>query len=163
MKRIYHQKTILIDAAPEHVFDIIYTMPKKFPVYRLMETRPFLFIRLLLVNGPRPAIEGVKTGLPADMLELKPGDAMGPFTLSECERPSRYMFTLRSLFFDCTTGYTIEGQDGKTSLQFELDADDPSLAEKTWWFFVKPVHVLFGRKVLKNIKRMAESSQKEAV
>jgi len=159
MKKIYHNTQLEILAAPAQVFEIIYSMPKKFPVYPILESRPFLFVRLLLVGGFRTALEGAVRGLPHEHLVLHIGDSMGPFTLTECAKPRTYMFTLRSFFFNCKTGYTLEEGDGKTIMNFKLVAENPSPGERAWWFFVKPVHVLLARKVLTNIKMMAEIGQ----
>ena len=42
---IRDKREIKIDAPPEAVFDLIETMPNKFPVYSILETKPFFFLR----------------------------------------------------------------------------------------------------------------------
>ncbi len=153
---IRDKKQIDIDALPEKVFDLIETMPNKFPVYKILETKPFFFLRLLLVDGLRSAIEAMSIEKPNDSLVLSVGDSMGPFQLTELEKPLKYWFTLKSFFFNCQTGYSLSINGNMTTLSFDLIADDPKIMEKVWWFFVKPIHGLLANKVLKVIKVKAE-------
>ena len=53
---IQDKRNIQIKSSPEIVFDLIETMPNKFPIYKILETKPFVFLRLLLVDGLRSAI-----------------------------------------------------------------------------------------------------------
>lgn len=153
---IQDQRHILINAPIEKVFSIIETMPNKFPVYRVLETKPFVFLRLLLVDGYRSAIKISKTKKPIDKIVLNTGDSFGPFTLTEVESPYKYLFTLKSFFFDCQTGYTLSANKTQTRLNFDLIADNPSNIEKLYWIFVKPIHGLLAQKVLKEIREKAE-------
>ena len=153
---IQHQRQIDIEAPPQKVFGLIETMPNKFPVYKILETKPFLFLRLLFVDGFRAAIEAMKFEKPNDALVLKLGDSMGPFQLTELEKPFKYWSTLRSFFFNCRTGYSLSKFGNMTTLNFDLIAENPRLREKVWWFFVKPIHGLLTNKVLKVIKEKAE-------
>ena len=154
---IQHQRQIDIEAPPEKVFGLIETMPNKFPVYKILETKPFLFLRLLFVDGFRAAIEAMKFEKPNDALVLKLGDSMGPFQLTELEKPFKYVFTLRSFFFNCQTGYWLSSNGNRTTLYFDLIAEDPKMMEKVYWFFIKPIHGLLANKVLKVIKGKVEN------
>jgi len=50
------QRTIEINTPPEQVYKHIETMPNKFPIYKILETRPFFFLRIALVDGIRTAV-----------------------------------------------------------------------------------------------------------
>ena len=156
---IQDQRHIIIDAPIERVFNIIETMPNKFPVYKILETSPIFFIRLLLVDGIHHAINAINIERPNDMLLLHVGDSMGPFKLMEVNRPFKYMFTLKSFFFNCRTGYVLSGNEEETTLSFVLLADDPSLTERLYWFLIKPVHYFLANKVLRGIKDRVESDK----
>ena len=149
-------KQIHIQASPEDVFAVIETMPNKFPVYKVLETKPFFFFRILLVDGLHEAIRAVSFKKPMDQLILEAGDALGPFTLLETTKPHTYMFELNSLFFRCRTGYLLSTNTETTLAQFVLKADNPGFMEKLYWFFIKPVHRILAGKVLKVIKAKAE-------
>ncbi len=153
---IQDQKHIDINSPPERIFGLIETMPNKFPVYKILEARPFFFVRLLFVDGLRAAVKAMSIEKPNDSLVLNLGDSMGPFKLTELEKPSKYGFTLRSFFFNCRTGYSLSSKRNMTTLYFDLIAEDPGLMEKVWWFFVKPIHGLLANKVLKVIKGKVE-------
>ena len=90
------------------------------------------------------------------MLKLNVGDTMGPFTLTEFERPMKYWFSLKSIFFDCQTGYSLYSNDDVTELSFDLIAENPTFKEKIWRFIIKPFHALFANKVLHVIKEKIE-------
>ena len=154
---IQDRRQIQINEAPENVFDVIETMPNKFPVYKILETKPFFFIRILFVDGLRGAIEAVNAEKSSDALILNVGDSMGPFKLTELEKPFKYWFTLKSFFFNCQTGYSLDRKNGMTILHFDLIAEKSSFMEKGLWFFVKPFHGLFAHKVLNVIKERIES------
>ncbi len=146
--------------APSHViFDLIDLMPNKFPIYRFLEFKPFFFFRILLVDGPSAAWEATRFKRPDDVLKLNEGDKMGPFTLTVFERPTKYWFALKSLFFDCQTGYSLRSNNGVTELSFGLIAENPTFKEKIWWFIFKPFHSLFANKVLHVIKEKIEHNQ----
>jgi hypothetical protein len=152
-------RKIEINASPEKVFEYIRTMPNKFPVYRVLETGPFLFLRLLLVIGFRGAVETAGAVKAGNEMILKIGDAMGPFQLTQLEKPCKYRFTLNSFFFKCETGYGIRPSHGHAVLQFDLFADRPGLRESVWWFFIKPFHILLANKVLRVIKQGVENRE----
>ena len=154
---IQDQKKIDINSPPEKIFGFIETMPNKFPVYKILEAKPFFFVRLLFVDGLRAAIEAMNIENPNDALVLNVGDSMGPFQLTELEKPLKYWFTLKSFFFNCRTGYSLSSKGNITTLYFDLIAEDPGLTEKVWWFFVKPIHGLLANKVLKVIKGNVEN------
>ena len=153
---IQDKRKIQINAPSPVIFDLIYRMPNKFPIYKFLETKPFFFIRILLVDGLRSAWEAVRLKKPNDALKLNVGDTMGPFTLIELDRPMKYWFSLKSLFFDCRTGYSLFSKDGGTELSFDLIAENPTFKEKLWWFLFKPFHGLFANKVLHVIKEKSE-------
>lgn len=153
---IQDERKINIDALPEDVFGLIETMPNKFPVYKILEAKPFFFLRILLVDGLRAAIEAVSVEKPNDFLVLRIGDSMGPFQLTNLEKPFKYWFTLRSFFFNGRTGYSLGKFNNMTTLNFVLVAENPRLMEKVFWFFVKPIHGLLANKVLKVIKKKVE-------
>jgi hypothetical protein len=154
---IQDQKQIDINSPPEKIFGLIESMPNKFPVYKILETKPFFFLRLFFVDGLRAAIEAVNIEKANDTLVLNIGDSMGPFQLTELEKPLKYWFTLKSLFFNCRTGYSLNSKGNMTTLYFDLVAEYPGLREKVWWFFVKPIHGLLANKVLKVIKDKVEN------
>ena len=143
-------------ASAEVVFDLIDRMPNKFPVYRFLEKGPFFFIRILLVDGFGSAWSAARFKRPGTELKLKVGDAMGPFTLMERRKPTHYMFSLKSFFFDCRTGYYLTAQGERTVLCFDLVAENPTFSEKAWWSIFKPFHLLFADKALRVIKEKAE-------
>ncbi|NNG02045.1 MAG: hypothetical protein HKM93_21855 [Desulfobacteraceae bacterium] len=153
---IQDNRHITIDASSATVFHLIDTMPNKFPVYALLETKPFLFLRLLLVDGFRSAWQAVKIKAPVDELKFEEGDTLGPFLLDERIESRKYFFTLKSFFFNCRTGYVMADDNTSTILHFDLIAENPNLVEKIWWFFVKPIHGLFANKVLSNLKNRVE-------
>jgi hypothetical protein len=155
---IRDRRQIQIHAAPEHVFGVIETMPNKFPVYKILETKPFFFLRILFVDGLRSAFEAVRAKKSIDTLILQVGDSLGPFTLTVYQRPFQYWFTLQSCFFNCQTGYTLEGHHEGTTLHFDLIAENPGLMEKVWWFFIKPFHIVFAKKVLHVLQERAEET-----
>ena len=154
---IQDQTDIVIDASPEKIFGLIETMPNKFPVYRILETKPILFLRMLLVDGFRAAIDATSVNNSNDTLVLKIGDSLGPFKLTEFEKPLRYWFTLDSFFFNCRTGYSLNSNGKTTILNFDIVAENPRLIERLWWFFVKPIHGVLANKVLRVIKKRAET------
>ncbi len=155
---ITDQRKFEIKSSPEQVFQQFENNP--FPTFKILDTRAFLFIRLVLIDS-------IKTGwrvTTADSLKktnnepIEIGSSLGPFTLIEVERPSRYILDLKSRFFNCQTGYVLSTTENGTLLSFGLVAENPSPEEKLWWFFIKPIHVLLANKVLKNIQREAELS-----
>ena len=153
---IKYEKQIEIEIPIEEVFELIDTMPNKFPVYRVLESKPFFFVRALMVNGFRGAIESIKIKKADDVLLLKVGDSMGPFTLTEYNKPQKYWFTLESLFFNCRTGYTLDANGSNTTLHFDLISEYPKILEKMYWFLIRPIHGLLAEKVLNVIKIEAE-------
>ena len=157
---IKDKREIKIDASPEVVFDLIESMPNKFPVYGILESKPFLFIRVLLVNGMRSAMEAIGVEKSQATLFLKVGDQMGPFSLSKSERPVAYLFTLNSPFFNCQTGYLLRSSGSGTLLSFDLISEKPRFREKIYWNLIKPFHLLLANKVLRVIKNNAESRVK---
>lgn len=157
---ITDRREIKIKSSPAIVFELIETMPNKFPVYEVLETKPFLFLRLLFVDGLRTAIEAMGVDIPEDELILDIGDTIGPFTLTRSEKPYKYWFTLRSLFFNCTTGYSLYSHHSGTVLNFDLISERPSFIEKMYWFFIKPFHGLFAHKVLRVIKETTEKAKR---
>ncbi len=80
---IQDQKQIDINTPPEKIFGLIETMQNKFPVYKILETKPFFFLRLLFVDGLRAAVEVLSIEKSNDLLVLNVGDSMGPFQLTE--------------------------------------------------------------------------------
>ena len=150
------QRAVLINASVESVFDVIETMPNKFPVYKVLEISPVFFFRMLLVDGLRAAIRAVRFEKPIDQQVLQPGESMGPFTLIEVKKPCVYMFELNSFFFHCRTGYVLSVDGQATQVQFVLNSDNPGFMEKVYWTFIKPVHWILAGKVLKVIKGKAE-------
>lgn len=154
---IQHKKNIVINSSPEKVFQLIETMPNKFPVYKILEIKPFLFLRLLLVDGFGEAVKAMNIEKEKNVLVLKVGDSIGPFKLTEFKRPYEYGFTLESYFFNCLTGYSLSNNGNTTILNFDLVAESPRLREKVYWFFIKPVHGLLAGKVLKVIKQKSEN------
>ncbi len=153
---IQDQRHIIINAPPEKVFALIETMPNKFPVYKLLETKAIFFLRALLVDGLRSASKTTKIEKPNGIVVLQVGDSIGPFELTEVEKPFKYWFTLKSFFFNCRTGYTLSTNETNTTLNFDIVADNPRPVEKLYWFFVKPIHLLMAKKVLKVIKDKVE-------
>ena len=155
---INDQRTIEIKVSPEQVFKQIETNP--FPTYRILNTKPFFFLRITLIDGIRTGIRlAFDKNLYHEMTEPVPvelGSSWDPFMLTEIERPSRYYFTLKSLFFNCKTGFSLYSTANGTMLSLEIFAEDPTFREKIWWFFIKPIHILLAYKVLKTIRNEAE-------
>ena len=56
---IQDRRETQIQSTPEIIFDIIENMPIKFPVYKILETKPFLFLRILFVDGFKAAMQAV--------------------------------------------------------------------------------------------------------
>jgi hypothetical protein len=132
---IQDKRHVIIKTSPGRLFDFIETMPNKFPVCKILETKPIFFLRILLVDGFRSAIEAMGVNEPDHALILAIGDSLGPFTLTESARPYRYRFTLKSFFFNCKTGYSLSFQDHSTALSLDLIAENPTFFERLWWFF----------------------------
>ena len=131
---IQNQSQIIVNALPEEVFATIEKMPNKFPVYKIIDTKPIFFLRALFVDGWRYAINSIKIQSPiGDTVVMNVGDSYGPFKLTEVERPSKYWFTLDSFFFSCRTGYTLTNHGNKTLLQFILVTENPFFKEKIYW------------------------------
>ena len=153
---ISDQRTIEIKVSPEQVFKQIETNP--FPTFRILNTKPFFFLRITLIDGIRTGIRlAFDKNLNREMTEpVELGSSWGPFLLTEIERPSRYYFTLKSLFFNCKTGFSLHSIATGTMLSLEIIAEDPTFREKIWWFFIKPIHILLAYKVLKTIRKEAE-------
>jgi len=154
---IHYTRQIEIKASPEVVFSTIETMPNKFPIYKVFETKPFLFVRILLVDGLRTAMKTVSLDKSDYPTILNISDSMGPFTLTELEKSEKYYFTLKSFFFNCQTGFSLKDNDTNTTLNLDIIAENPSAKERIWWFLVKPFHTLFANKVLQVIKERVES------
>ena len=104
---INNYRTIKINNTQLKVFELIETMPNKFPTFEILDNKVFLFFRLALVDGLRSALRiifdknlwiEIKKGKP---LVLNRGESLGPFTLTLVEKPAIYMFTLNSFFFNC--------------------------------------------------------------
>ena len=134
---IQDQKQINIDALPEKVFGLIETMPNKFPVYKILEAKPFFFLRILLVDGLRAATKAVSVKKPNDLLVLRIGNSLGPFQLTELEKPFKYWFTLKSFFFNCRTGYSLSKFGNMTTLNFDLIAEKSKIEGKSLVVFRK--------------------------
>ena len=155
---IHDQRTIEIKASPERVFKQLEINP--FPTFRILDTKPFFFLRITLVDGIRTGIRMASDKrLRQKMIEpLAVGSSIGPFTLTEKERPSRYYMTLTSLFFNCKTGYSLRSTAHGSTLSFDIIAENPKFGERIWWFFIKPIHVLLAHNALRTIRKKAEHS-----
>ncbi len=155
---INNQHKIEIDATPKVVFAQIEKNP--FPTFKLLETRPFLFIRLALVDGLRA---GAKIAFSGDLSEkmnepLKLGTSMGPFKVTEVEKGKMFYFTLKSFFFNCKTGFSINEIENGSLLTFDIFADKLKMREKIYWFLIKPIHGILARRVLRVHKKTSESA-----
>lgn len=147
-------RNVILNATPEEAFTYIEKMPSKFPTFRLFETRPFLFLRVSLVDG-------IKTGIKVAcnkkyrnemMGPISLGSSFGPFTLTEIDKPNRYYFTINSYFFKGETGYIISQVENNTVLNFNTETENPKIIQKIWWYIVKPIHIILANLVLRNIK-----------
>jgi hypothetical protein len=156
-RMIDNRHHILIEESPENIFQFIDQMPNKFPVYKLFETRAVFFIRMLLLDGRKAAKNTFKYKKKYQNLVLKEGDQMGPFLLSTYQFPNKYFFTLNSFFFNCQTGYVIKQKGEQGQLNLDLISENPSRGERIWWFFVKPIHNILSRKVLREIKKRLQN------
>jgi hypothetical protein len=150
------KRQIQINASPETVYEFIETTPNKFPVYKALEAKPFLFLRMLFTDGLRSAFRVMSINRSVHTLILNIGDSMGPFTLTEAERPYKYWFMIRSYFINCESGYLINFNGNTTTLNFNTIIEKPSFKEKVWWFLTKPVHGVLANKVLRIIKEKVE-------
>ena len=153
---IQSKETMRISSSPDVVYGVIETMPNKFPIYKVLETKPFLFLRMTLVDGLHVAIKSIRTERPTSNLIMNIGDSFGPFTLRKADRPREYWFSLESFFINCQTGFSLTTQNDTTVLDFFILAEKPSIAEKIWWFIFKPFHVIFANKVLRIIREKVE-------
>jgi hypothetical protein len=156
---INDQRTIEIKASLDKVFKQIETNP--FPTYGMLNTKPFFFLRITLIDGIRTGIRlAFDKNLNREMTEpVALGSSLGPFILTEIERPSRYYFTLKSLFYNCITGFNLHSTDNGTLPNLAIIAEDPTFRANTWWFFVKPIHILLAYKVLKTIQKEVERNE----
>ena len=156
---INDQRTIEIKASPDKVFKQIETNP--FPTYGILNTKPFFFLRITLIDGIRTGIRlAFDKNLNREMTKpVELGSSLGPFILTEIERPSRYYFTLKSLFINCKAGFSLHSTGKGTLLSLEAIAEDPPFREKIWWFFIKPIHILLAYKVLKTIRKEVEHNE----
>ncbi len=57
---IIDRRKLTIKSFPETVFEFIEEMSNKFYVYKMLEIKPFLFLRFLFVDDLHSAIHGVK-------------------------------------------------------------------------------------------------------
>lgn len=153
-----NKKSIIINSPPDKVFDVIETMPNKFPVYRILEAKPFFFLRLLFTDGFKTARKVRTFNKPENSYILNIGDRMGPFRLSEAVKPFKYWFSVESFFINCGTGYLLTGENNITRLNFDITAENFSFKEKVYWSFIKPVHSILAGKSLKIIKEKAENN-----
>lgn len=165
--RIIDRRTIEIHARPEEVFDYIEKLPMKFPTLKILETRPFMFLRISLVDGIKEGFKiAVDKSCHDDILkkEAEPmslGSSFGPFTLSEIERPKKYVFTIDSFFFKGKTGYFFSPNGGDTILHFDTSSGNLSKKEILWWSLIKPIHAVLASLVLRNIRKGIESERKK--
>lgn len=156
---IYDQREIEIKASPERVFKQLEINP--FPTFRMLDTKPFFFLRITLIDGIRTGIRlASDKSLHQKMMgPLEVGSSMGPFTLTEIKRPSRYYLTLKSLFFNCKTGYSLRSTANGSTLSFDIIAENPKFGDRIWWFFIKPIHALLAHNALRTIRKKAEHSE----
>ncbi len=65
--------------------------------YKILDTKPFFFVRILFLDGLRSASDSYRIKFAkynkkeADLI-LKIGDTLGPFKLTEFEKPFKYLF-----------------------------------------------------------------------
>ncbi len=96
------RRTIEICARKEQVFDYIDAMPMKFPTLKVLDTRPFLLLRISLVGahgaGFRAAFDkGYRNRITEKgSAHSGPGTSFGPFMLAEIARPNRIVFAIDS-------------------------------------------------------------------
>ncbi len=57
---IHNYQCIEINKSPEEVFELIDNMADKFPTFKFLSTTPFLFLRLILVDGFRTTLKLIK-------------------------------------------------------------------------------------------------------
>jgi hypothetical protein len=152
---ITHRRSLEIAAPPERVFASIETDP--FPTFAILDTKPFLFIRLALLDGISAARRALaaRPGSQDEVPPLELGTVMGPFTVTTKKPPREFHFTLKSFFFNCRTGFSLCPTDGGTLVHFDTVAESPSRDERFWWFFIKPVHALLARRVLRTHRKRA--------
>ena len=153
------ERQIQINASPEMTYDFIANMPNKFPIYETLEAKPFLFLRMLFTDGLRSAFKIMNVDRSVDVLILNIGGSMGPFTLTDAERPLKYWFSIKSFFINCETGYFINCNGSTTTLHFDTIIEKPNFKERVWWFLTKPVHGLFANKALRIIKEKVENRE----
>ena len=156
---IYDQRKIEIKASPGRVFKQLEINP--FPTFRILDTKPFFFLRITLIDGIRTGIRVASDKSVRQKMigPLEVGSSMGPFTLTEIKRPSRYYLTLKSLFFNCKTGYSLRSTANGSMLSFDIIAKNPKFGERIWWFFIKPIHMLLAHNTLRTIRKKAEHSE----
>ncbi len=135
----------------DEVYNYIDDVYNKFPLHPILDSKPILFFRLLVIDGYEAAKETITNDFKGSG-KLNLGDAMGPFTATSLIKPDKYLFTMKSKIFTLETGYEIKKIEGGSLLSFCLYADSTSFKQKVTWLFLKPVHRLFAAQVLKNIK-----------
>ena len=150
--------SIEIKASPERVFKQLEVNP--FPTFRILDTKPFFFLRITLIDGIKTGIRlaSDKSLHQKTIWPLAVGSSMGPFTLAEIKRPSRYYLTLKSLFFNCKTGYSLASTAHGSTLSLDIIAENPKFGERIWWVFIKPIHALLAHKALRTIRKKSEHS-----
>jgi len=164
---ITDSQSTIIKSTPKDVYMHIAQRGNKFPVFKLLDMRPFLALRLIgvgdlkkgftiLLKGNIYKKEGQERGRP-----LAIGDNYGPFKLIEAIDSHKYFFELKTNMFNLETGYTLTSHENDTLLSFDLISDDPTLLQRLYWRFpTKPLHQLLARKVVNELKKEIENASK---
>mgnify|MGYP003564882827 CR=1 FL=1 len=81
---IKDKRIIKINATPIEVFNFLEMTPNKFPIFKIFETRPFLFIRISCLDGIRTGLKvALDNTIQSEMSKkerkpLKIGSKLGP-------------------------------------------------------------------------------------
>ncbi|MBE0446646.1 MAG: hypothetical protein IBX64_00780 [Actinobacteria bacterium] len=165
---IRESHNIFIRAAPMDVYRHLEERPGKFPIFRMLESWPFLALRVFLIGHFKSGLKMLisrrffHTARENMKRPLAIGDSFGPFTLSEAKEGEKYFFTLKTKLFDLEAGYIIKQADNGTVLSLDLISPRPALIQRAYWILTKPVHYIFARKTLAVIKYEAERTFRAA-
>lgn len=156
--------SIWIDATAEEVYGHIESMPNKFPVFKALEKWPLLGVRIFLIGGFKRGIKIMFFKSYYEMAKdsmkqpLAVGGSFGPFVLTEAVRGRKYYFLLRTMLFNLKAGYLMDPEGSGSRLSLALASGNPSLVQRIYWPFVRPMHFILAKKTLSVIKRDVEKA-----
>ncbi len=156
--------SIWIDASAEEVYGHIESMPNKFPVFRALERWPLLAVRIFLIGGFKRGIKILfsksyyRMAISNMKKPLAIGGSFGPFVLTEAEVGRKYFFSLRTVLFNLNAGYLMDSEGRGSRLSLALTSDNPNMAQRFYWLFVRPMHNILAKKTLSVIRKDVEKA-----